>query len=247
MLSKKVNYPTIVKYLQDKGIKISNVSVGRHNNNHRLASKATKKKSVKKKTTKKRAKGKASQTSFGDHNKVNENRNLAAFERDLAEVEKRRKKVLKNIANISQDIDVIEKIALTVQLAEDRLFRAIEEEHDTKMVLTVTSGAFKDHLTALKHYHEITAGLDSATQLRFAQMVNLVGNVFVGQPMSDKARHDMLEMMTEHDLNAVPEPPDTVIVEAIVSNSKTKVVTIDASKLSSIGDKPKSKKDKDEW
>lgn len=231
MLSKGVNYPTVVKFLQDKAIPISSVSVGRHNNNHRLASIGVKKKittkSKKKSTKPKRRKGRAAQTTFGDTHKLREERAKAAFERDLTEIEKRRKKVLKNVMKLEEDFNVLDELSLTVQLTKDRMFRAIEEEQDTKLVLPVTSHAFKDHIQAMKVYTETSSGMNK-TEYNFAQLVNVVGSIFALPALSDKAKGEMLDVIDQFGIEEVEQLPEVIDItdETKDSNSKPDVVQI---------------------
>jgi hypothetical protein len=233
MLEKGNKYPVIVKFLKAKSFILSTTSVMRHNMNHRLASQTTKskpsKKTKKKSTKKKRKKLKPAQTTFGDTHKQREERNKAAFERDMKEYEARRKKVLKNVIKLEEDINIMEELSLTVQLAKDRMFRAIEEEIDTKMVIPTTSHAIKDHINALKVYTETSSGM-SKTEFNFAQMVNIVGNIFSLPELSDKAKAEMLDVMEQFDIsdsNPLPEVIDITEEEKakpqvvqILSNNK---------------------------
>ena len=240
MLSKGISYPVIVNFLKDKSTVISSVSVGRHNNNHRIPSLGVKPKTTKKsskKSTKKpkRKKGKAKQAMNSGDYETREQRNLAAFERDLSQINKRRKKVLKNVMKLEKDFNILDELELTVQLAKDRMFRAIEEEQDTKMVIPVTSHAIKDHIQAIKVYAEASAGMNK-TEFNFAQMVNVVGDIFALPALSDKAKSEMLSVIDQFGINEVEPLPEVIDIteETKDSNSKPEVVQI----LPIVGKKP---------
>jgi hypothetical protein len=220
LLYNNKTYPEIAKFLLSKSITLSTTSIGRHNNNHRLKknkkskkSKKGKKKSSKKPHIRQAARGIVAKEQYGT-------RKEAASATIVNKLQARKNILFKDIKNMSQDIDVLDKMQEMIHLAEDRLYRALLEERSTKMVLTVTSNAFKDYNKALKDYHEITAGMDSATQVRFAQLVGMIGNVFVDTSISDKSRLEMLDVVKEYDIDAIPEPPPEV--KPLVKKDKDK-------------------------
>jgi hypothetical protein len=219
MLKKKLPYIKIVTFLQDKGIKLSKTSVYRHNNNHRLAKSAPKEKPTSNNNDKPKKyakhhekKRRAKQNSNSGDYETTEKRNMMAVERDMQAINKRKKKVLKNVARMEEDFNVLDKMTLAMQIAEDRLFRAVEEEIDTKMVIPVTSHAMKDYINACKTYAEASAGM-SKTEFNFAQMVNVVGDIFSLPQLSDKAKNEILTVVDEFGLKPEEELIEVEVVQ----------------------------------
>lgn len=198
LLAKGMSYPIIVKFLKDKGINLSTQSVYRHNHKHRLANEKPKqiqKGKIRNAQSRARSRKKSTKKTVRADNKV-----IQATSPAVPRTHSERAKEIqyqKYLSRMKEDIDVIDEMLYVLSVSKDRVERALAEEQESGLVLATTGQAVKDYQQALAKFNEITSGMDSITQLRFAQLVNMVGNVFTQGPITDQTRHDLLQMMTE--------------------------------------------------
>ena len=211
-----LTYASVCAFLKDKGLILSEQSISRHNKNHRLSNK--KPKQVQKGNIK-RAKAKANPPEpapdrtpagkkRGKFHDGNIKRDILLEETELAKrkstIKEQELSYAKELEALSQDIDVIKEYIELLAISKNRIKRALDEEDDTGLVLATTSTALKDYQSALKNFHEITSGMESITKLRFSQLVQMVGNIFVQAPLTDQARLELLTLLEHQTLH--PEP-----------------------------------------
>lgn len=253
LLQKGMPYSFITGFLHDKGIALSEQSVSRHNNKHRLRNEKPKqiqKKGIMKAQAK--AKGYTAPTFEGE--KFQRKGHLFVKLKDLPPVcpetgfesntlkEERQMSYAKELAKMSQDIDVIKEYMEVLAIAKDRVKRGLHEETDSGLVLATTGNAIKDYAAALKNFHEITSGMESITKLRFAQLVQIVGNIFTQTTITDQTRAELLGLLEKATLNAPPirvEPTE-------VKDNDVSTQEIEEEILTTLGDgSPEDTKSKD--
>jgi hypothetical protein len=208
-------YSFIANYLKDKGIILSTQSIMRHNKNHRLSDKKPRqiqKKGIIKSINKARQ---AKEPTESDIRFIKKGHQFASRE-DFPPVcpepsfearsnkEQKELSYAKELDKMTQDIDVIKEYMEVLAIAKDRVKRGLHEETDSGLVLATTGNAIKDYGQALKNFHEITSGMESITKLRFAQLVQLIGNVFVQTTISDQTRAELLKLITPLAAKATP-------------------------------------------
>lgn len=198
MLLNRVPYSVIVKFLYDKGgLVISEQSISRHKKNHLMTNKKPRQIQKQKiKNAQNRAKGNGTLPPNKQMAKtqqvVNSRRPAPSTPLD----QKRQAKSYENeLAKMEQDIDVIRELTFVLAVSKDRIEKGIQEEEDTGMVLSTTGNALKDYSKALKDFHDITAGMESITKLRYAQLAQMLSNVFASNELSDQTRKELLDLM----------------------------------------------------
>ena len=204
MLKNKVPYTTICKFLADKGIKLSDQSVSRHKRNH--LTKTHKPRQVQSKkiaATQQRARGRLNKErnnpnkALQDDHRLLYNTTQPIYARASDNRESRNTQIqyLKQLELLKEDIDVVNEMLYVLAVSKDRVERALVEEADAGLIMATTGSAIKDYGSQLKVFQEMTAGMESLTKLRFAQLVQMIGNVFVQQPLTDANRHAMLMLL----------------------------------------------------
>jgi len=218
LLEKKMPYSFIVNFLKGKGIDLSAQSISRHNTNHRLSNK--KDKQVQKKgilKAKEKAKTYVPPTFNDSIGLKAKDKPPVCPEPNHEDVTTQRSKAMsyqKEFEKMSQDIDVIKEFMEVLAIAKDRVKRGLNEEQDSGLVLATTGNAIKDYGVALKNFHEITSGMESITKLRYAQLVQLVGNVFSQAVISDQTKHELLTLVQQSITSNTPVRLDNAATES---------------------------------
>lgn len=217
MLTRNTPYSVVKAYLKDKGITISEQSISRHYNNHVLENKKPKqiqkgnirRKQLEAKTghkvdgiSKKRMKNAKDRINKRDadrtllrENCIIKNSRPAAMGFRGDTINDKRRVALNTLADLEKDVDVISEMNELVKIAKDRVKRGLEEEQDASMILTTTGNAVKDYSKILSDFHEITAGAESVTQLRFSQLAQILGSVLNAPELSDRTRKELMNLM----------------------------------------------------
>lgn len=195
-----------------------------------------KKKSAKKLTKKAKSAAVKGRKNQKDPNLVminNQRVIMSATQKSMTPVEKKRRfSYLNTLANMKKDINVMDEYVYVIAVSRDRVERALDEEAKSGLVLGTTATAISDYGKLLKMFKEATSGMESLTQLRFAQIVNMVGNVFTQTGISDKTRAELLAVMEKND-------PDTEKINMLPmnimegDNGGTSVISIQKKKPSS--------------
>lgn len=201
MLEKKVPQTVIVAFLKDKGIKLSVMSVSRHlhkcilgegSKSRQISKEGIRKaqqkaRNVKKKSTTKRAAETtknmiANNPDYLDHK--NPARQKAKYQQQLKQMEK--------------DINVINEFVFLLSAAKRRIQRAMEEEEESQLVLATTGKAMADYGVLLQKFNEITQGMESLQSLRYAELIQMIANIFAKSPISDQTRKDILSVVNQY-------------------------------------------------
>ena len=204
MLKNKVPYKTIVLFLKDKGIKLSDQSVSRHKRNHitkRHQTRQVQKRKIQ--SVQRRANNRLNKErnnpndALQDDNRILYNTTTPIYARrsDTRESRSQQIQYMKQLEILKEDIDVVNEMLYVLAVSKDRVERSLVEEADSGLIMATTGTAIKDYGTQLKVFQEMTAGMESLTKLRFAQLVQMIGNVFVQQPLTDANRHAMLMLL----------------------------------------------------
>ena len=230
-LSKGIPYKTIVLYLKDKGIELSNTSVGRHNNNHRLND--LKPKQIQKgniQRAKTRAKGNTKKHATRTDLETKSNKrvvNNVTRTPPNREAAKEKASYMYYLRKMREDINVINELLELMAIQKDRLHRANEEEADTNLILATTTNVIKDYRQSLKDFHDITSGMESIKELRMAEMIQMIVGLLMRESISDQTRFELLTLMETFDTPAPPElpsPPDSnpeIVIEQSEPKEKT--------------------------
>jgi len=253
LLEKGMPYSFIVHFLHDKGIQISEQSVSRHNNNHRLNHKKPKKLSKKEMLKAKTQAKTYIPPTFEDkkfHGKNHHFRKSVDMppvcpETGFEQTDLKHSKEMsytKELEKMTQDIDVIKEYMEVLAIAKDRVKRGLHEETDSGLVLATTGNAIKDYAAALKNFHEITSGMESITKLRFAQLVQIVGNIFTQATITDQTR---LELLTLLEKSTAGMPPIRADPEEVKDNDVS-TKELEEEILTTIGEESKSEDDNGE-
>jgi len=220
MLKNKVPYKTIVLFLKDKGIKLSDQSVSRHKRNH-LTKRNTPRQVQKRKiqNVQRRANNRLKKEkddpneALRDDNQIIYNTTTPIYARrsDKRASGQQQIQYLAQLEKLKEDVDVVNEMLYVLAVSKDRVERSLVEEADSGLIMSTTGQAIKDYGTQLKVFQDMTAGMESLTKLRFAQLVQMIGNVFVQQPLTDANRFAMLQLV-EGDMKAENEP---VVVKSV--------------------------------
>lgn len=229
MLRQSVPYTVIVKYLKDKNIKLTTQSVCRHKINH-YDKKGLKPTQLQKKgivNARKRANPKThdddSKLSRGDQ-KIQTNN--AKYAKDK-QTWQRKIDYENELKKLQENVDVVNEMIELLAISKDRVKRSIKEEDENKMVLTTTGNAIRDYGKLIKDFQEITSGMDQ-TSLRFAQLVQLVGNLFATAPLTDKSRAELLELVKGYNGEDKQEEIVSILPEQLDRNKgRNKIITSD--------------------
>lgn len=228
MLSRRVSYPTIVDFLKQKGIKLSRQSISRHNNNH-LKTQVKAKQVQKKGLLKVKALAKPSKDTKKTplQTMKKDNQIQTQQERFIPQDihgDKHKLQYLEELKKMNEDVDVINEYLFAMGVAKDRLKRGLDEEADSGLVLATTGNAIKDYTTMLKNFNEITAGMESLQKLRFAQLAQMIGNLFIQTPLTDKTRSELLEVVKKISPNVEPVRVVEETQEVVVTNEGIELV-----------------------
>jgi hypothetical protein len=232
MLRRGVSYPTIALFLKEKGIKLSTQSISRHNKNH--VKKNEKPKQVQKKgliKVKQLANPKKREPQTPNQRLKKDNQIQTQQERFIPQDihgDKHNLQYEQELKKMTEDVDVINEYLFAMGVAKDRLKRGLDEEADSGLVLATTGNAIKDYTGMLKNFNEITAGMESLQKLRFAQLAQMIGNLFIQTPLTDKTRAELLAVVTK--ISPSVEPV------RVVEDAQEVVVTTEGSELTNDND-----------
>jgi len=222
MLEKKVPQTVIVSYLKDKGLTLSAMSVSRHLHNCILGEKKQRviqKGGILKAQKKARQNNKKTDKQRLQKNEHNIKHSAPTYNKDK-NPERRRKQYLKELEDLEKDINVVNEFVFLLNAAKDRLKRGLEEEETSQLVLATTGKAIADYGTLLQKFNEMTQGMESLQSLRFAELIQMVGNIFAKTPITDRSRRDILDVVNQYiesneDENEDEEAPISLIPSEI--------------------------------
>lgn len=199
MLTRGVSYPIIQEFLKEKGIKLTTQSISRHNKNHvknNQKPKQLQKKGLIKAKLLANPKKKEPRTPNQELKKDNQiQMQVERYVPKDTHPDKHRLQYEQELKKMTEDVDVINEYLFAMGVAKDRLKRGLAEEADSGLVLATTGNAIKDYTMMLKTFNEITAGMESLQKLRFAQLAQMIGNLFIQTPLTDKTRSELLEVV----------------------------------------------------
>ena len=197
MLDSSMPYPVIVEFLKTKGIEISTMTVSRHKNNCLEGKKKPKQlQKGKAKAAQSKAKKKVKKASKKDKDKRLQDTfdAIDSASNDNLPIDERRRRLRvfrEKMDELEEDCDVIGELRDLLLMHKSRVLMAMAEEEESGLILGTTSSAMKEYKDALKLYKDATEGMDSLQQLRYAQLNQMIGQVFCSAKISDRTRFEL--------------------------------------------------------
>jgi len=204
MLEKNVPQTVVVAYLKDKGLILSAMSVSRHLHNCLLKDGKKQRQVQKGGIRNAQAQAKHNTKKGKDvklrSNQKNMNRTDTNHARDTNGARKRRAYIAE-LEKLEKDVDVVNEYVFILKASKERVARGLVEEDTANLVLATTGKALSDYGALLQKFNEITQGMESLQSLRFAELIQMVGNMFAKTPITDRSRNELLNVVDQYITN----------------------------------------------
>lgn len=175
---------------------------------------STKKKSTIK-STKQKITNKLANNSKVKYKKANDNRKTQEIINDsddnIADKQllQKRKKYIKRINKIYKDFDIISEMVFMLKLQKERVFMAKEAEEQAGVPLSVTGKAYDEYQKSLAKVHELTKGMESLKELRFAEVAQMFIGLMSRKPLSDRSRFELFTVLKGFE--SIKKPDETFV------------------------------------
>lgn len=201
MLAREVPYTVIQKFLQERGLKLSTMTISRHKNKCLQNAKVV----VARAITNKEARDRVANDSGGrtEAKRVERtiiNANPAYAPTPAAQAKQRQWE--KYLEELKEDADVLNELLWLMAVSKERVSRAIAEETNSGLILSTTNSAINGYSKLVYNFHDITSGMDNLQRLRYIQLVQLLNHILCNSDVSDRTRFELLQLLEDEKVKA---------------------------------------------